>query len=233
MTYTVLVTEDDPAVAKGLVRGLSEEGFEVHHAATGGGAIEMVDALNPHILLLDLRLPDINGFDVCKRIRDKKNTLPIIMVTARDEEVDRILGLEIGADDYVVKPFSLRELVSRIRAQLRRCYGTLSASEGLIRIGDVSINSEKIEVRKRDAAAPLTPVEYKLLMALVTHADMPLSRNRLIEEVWGYNTYLADERTVDVHIRHLREKLQDEPSKPVLIQTVRGFGYRLNTIKES
>lgn len=229
MNYTVLVTEDDPAVAKGLIYGLTEEGFEVHHAATGAAALELVDAAVPHILLLDLRLPDMSGFDVCKRIRGQKKTLPIIMVTARDEEVDRVLGLEIGADDYVVKPFSLRELISRIRAQLRRCYGPLSTTEGLIRIGDITINPEKIEVRKGEVAAALTPVEYKLLMALATRPDTPLSRERLIEEVWGYNTFLADERTVDVHIRHLREKLEDEPSKPALIQTVRGFGYRLST----
>ena len=231
MKYTVLVTEDDRAVAKGLVFGLTEEGFDVHHAATGAAAIDMVEAINPHILLLDLRLPDISGFDVCRRIREQKNTLPIIMVTARDEEVDRILGLEIGADDYVVKPFSLRELISRIRAQLRRCYGSLSTTSEIIRFGDVSINQAKVEVVKGDAVAALTPVEYKLLLTLATHADMPLSRERLIEEVWGYNIFLADERTVDVHIRHLREKLEEEPSKPVLIQTVRGFGYRLCIIE--
>ena len=227
MKYTVLIVEDDPAVAKGLIFGLKEEGFDVHHADTGAAAIEMVDAMNPHIMLLDLRLPDTSGYEVCKAVREQRRTLPIIMVTARDEEVDRILGLEIGADDYVVKPFSLRELISRIKAQLRRSYGSLSGTTDIIRIGNITINQAKVEVRKDDAVTVLTPVEYKLLMALATHADMPLSRARLIEAAWGDNYYLADERTVDVHIRHLREKLEDEPGRPVFIQTVRGFGYRM------
>lgn len=233
MKYTVLVTEDDRAVAKGLMHGLREEGFAVHRAATGAAAIEMVPELNPHIMLLDLRLPDMSGFDVCREIRAKGFTLPIVMVTARDEEVDRILGLEIGADDYVVKPFSLRELISRIRAQLRRSYGALSASSDVISCGGISIDRAKVEVRKNDEVIFLTPVEYKLLQSLAVNADMPLSRSRLIDDAWGYNTFLADERTVDVHIRHLREKLEEDPAKPTLIETVRGFGYRIRSVKES
>lgn len=229
----ILAVEDDPAVAKGLLYGLRDEGFSVSHATNGSAAIESVSRAPPDLVLLDIRLPDMNGFDVCRRLREEGFTMPIIMVTARDEEVDRVLGLEIGADDYVVKPYSFRELVSRIRAQLRRSYGAYRADASAVSIGDLKIDPERIEVRKSGQEIALTPIEFRLLLALVHHMGSPLSRSQLIEQAWGPSTFLEDERTVDVHIRHLRAKIEDDPGSPCIIETVRGFGYRIGDMKKS
>ena len=223
-----MVVEDDASVAKGLLHGLRQEGFHVAHAKTGESALHMAEDKLPHIVLLDIRLPDINGFDVCRIYRERRFTMPVIMVTARDEEIDRILGLEIGADDYLVKPFSFRELVSRIRAQLRRAYGSFNLrSENTLACGDIVIDRRRVTVQKRNRQINLTPIEYKLLLFLAENKDVPIARDRIIDSVWGHN-FFGDERTVDVHIRHLREKLEDNPAEPVLINTVRGFGYRLS-----
>ena len=232
MGYSVLIAEDDAAVAKGLVRGLRDEGFDVTQVSTSGDAVDSVRRNTPDIALLDVRLPDISGLDVCKQLRAERFVFPVILVTARDEEIDKILGLEIGADDYVTKPFSFRELVSRIRAQLRRSAGAFRSSDGIIRIGDIQIDPTKIEVFKNVGRVQLTPIEYRLLACMALNLDIPLSRERLIEGAWGGDIYLEDVRTVDVHIRHLREKLEDDPAAPTLIETVRGFGYRLRGVKK-
>jgi DNA-binding response OmpR family regulator len=184
--------------------------------------------MDPHVMLLDLRLPDISGFDVCRRLRADGARYPIIMVTARDEEVDKVLGLELGADDYLVKPFSLRELVARVRAQLRRSYGELSTSDSPPRLtfDDVEIDIGKLQVFRRGAPLFLTPTEFRLLRFLASKPDQTFSRDALIQGVWGYDNYVGDDRTIDVHIRHLREKIEQDPSKPRRIVTVRGFGYK-------
>ena len=228
MTYRLTLIEDDPAVAKGLVYGLKEEGFDVTHASTCRDGLDAIRESKPHLVLLDVRLPDGNGFDVCKSLRANGNVVPVIMVTARDEEVDKVLGLEIGADDYVVKPFSFRELVSRIRALVRRSYESRLSDNGndTVNFGDISVNFRTLEVWQCGNRIFLTPTEYKLLRHLVENEDMPISRARLLSAVWGPHVYLEDERTVDVHIRHLREKIEPNPSKAVYIQTVRGFGYK-------
>jgi len=179
--YSVLVTEDDPGVAKGILFGLKEEGFEVYHASTASGALDIVRSEEPSVVLLDLRLPDMSGFDLCKQLRAERYTMPIIMVTARDEELDRVLGLEIGADDYVIKPFSLRELVSRIRAHIRRSYGPYDSTDGTIRIGDISIDQRRVTVLRADREVRLTPIEYKLLLHMANNVGISLSRDRLIE----------------------------------------------------
>ena len=233
MIYSILVVEDDPAVAKGLIFGLKEEGFHVDHAATGTQAIELTRENAPHIILLDVRLPDVNGFDLCRQLRADGHSMPIIMVTARDEEIDKILGLEIGADDYITKPYSFRELVSRVRAQLRRSFGAYQTPDDTFRFGDIRIDQVKVEVYKGKNKVALTPIEYRLLHCLAQNPGTTLSRGRLIEEAWGHDMFLEDERTVDVHIRHLREKIEDSPGNPDLIETVRGFGYRLSTIKKT
>lgn len=228
--YTVLLVEDDPSVAKGLLHGLKEEGFSVVHAATGKEALNLLREAAAHIVLLDIRLPDMSGFDVCRICRERQHTLPVIMLTARDGEVDRVLGLEIGADDYIVKPFSFRELVSRIRAQLRRAYGTFKTadSEALV-YGDLTVDRRRVTVLKKNRPVDLTPLEYKILVMLMENEGIPIARNRIIELVWGYDIFLGDERTVDVHIRRLREKIEEKPGEPELILTVRGFGYRFNS----
>jgi two-component system response regulator VicR len=223
----ILIIEDEPGVARGLEHGLRGEGYEVLRAATGRQGLELLERQTPHLLLLDLRLPDIDGYEVCRRVRAAGNPLPILMLTARDEEADKVLGLELGADDYVVKPFSFRELLSRIRAQLRRAYGELAgaASGGRLRFGAVTVELERLRVFRAGVEVPLTPMELRLLIYLAERPGRPLSRTVILEEVWGSSPYFGEERTVDVHMRHLRQKLEDDPAHPRYLKTVRGQGY--------
>jgi DNA-binding response OmpR family regulator len=224
----ILIVEDERAVARGLQYGLASEGFTVLWAETGQRALELARSQDPDLILLDVRLPDVSGFDVCRQLRAEGRRLPILMLTARDEEVDKVLGLELGADDYVVKPYSLRELISRIRALLRRAYGDLAApvAEGGLSFGDVEVDLERLQVRRQGKRVDLTPTEFRLLRYLLTHPGRPFSRSALIEAVWGYDSSVGAERTVDVHVRHLRQKLEDDPSSPRWILTVRGVGYK-------
>jgi DNA-binding response OmpR family regulator len=225
----ILVVEDEPAVARALEYGLDRESFVVLRAETGQDALALARSEEPHLILLDIRLPDISGFDVCRQLRAEGRRMPILMLTARDEEVDKVLGLELGADDYVVKPFSFRELTSRIRALLRRAYGELAVTAGAERVtyGQIEVDLTRLQVRKQGQLLDLTPTEFRLLRYLVAHPGRPLSREALIDAVWGYSSGIGSRRTVDVHIRHLREKLEDDPAEPRLIVTVRGLGYKL------
>ncbi len=218
-------------MARGLQYGLKAEGFTVLVAGTGAKALEMVRGGKgrsaPQLMLLDIRLPDMSGFDVCKALREEGRALPILMVTARDEEVDKVLGLELGADDYIVKPFSFRELLSRVRAALRRAYGELAAPAGGVRVsfGDVVVDLQRMRAEKAGQNVLLTPTDYRLLRHLVTHPDQVFSRDSLLEIVWGYDSGVDSQRTVDVHVRHLREKLEGDPAIPRWLLTVRGAGY--------
>jgi DNA-binding response OmpR family regulator len=224
----ILIVEDERAVARGLEYGLSREGFEVLIAENGRQAIELTRIHDPHLILLDIRLPDISGFDVCRLLRNDGKRMPILMLTARDEEVDKVLGLELGADDYIVKPFSIRELTSRVRAQLRRAYGELAVDSNYerMRSGEIEIDIEKLQVLRSGELVPLTAIEFRLLRYLVSHPNRPFSRGALIEEVWGFNGEIGSDRTVDVHIRHLRQKIEEDPANPRWILTVRGVGYK-------
>lgn len=224
----ILIVEDEPAVARGLEYGLRSEGFQVFWAENGRTALQLVQKHDPHILLLDIRLPDISGFDVCGQLRRDGWRLPIIMLTARDEEVDRILGLELGADDYIVKPYSIREVISRIRAHMRRAYGELATTfpENRFRFGEFEIDFEGLQVKRNEEHIHLTPTEFRLLHQLILHRNLPLSRSKLIEALWGYDSDISSDRTIDVHIRHLRSKLEMDPTRPRWIITVRGFGYK-------
>jgi DNA-binding response OmpR family regulator len=225
----ILIVEDERAVARGLEYGLSKEGFEVLWAETGERALDLVRAREPELVLLDIRLPGISGFDVCRQLRSEGYRAPILMLTARDEELDKVLGLELGADDYVVKPFSLRELTSRIRALLRRAYGDLAGGEattGRVRFGEVEIDMERLLVRREGRLVDLTPTEFRLLRYMVAHPGRPTSRQALIEAVWGYDSEIGHDRTVDVHMRHLRQKLEPDPANPRYLVTVRGVGYK-------
>ncbi len=229
----ILVVEDEPAVARGLTYGLKAEGFVTFWAENGRKAIETAKSEEIHLILLDIRLPDISGFDVCRQLRAHGHRQPIIMLTASDEEVDKVLGLELGADDYVVKPYSLREVVSRIRAMLRRAYGDLSTANGreTLIIGDLVVDLDRLQVHRPgdDQAISLTPTEFRLLRYLLSNPDRPVSRETLIETVWGYGSDIGDDRTIDVHIRHLREKLEKDPTNPRWIVTVRGLGYKFRS----
>ena len=228
---TILVVEDESSVARGLEYGLKAEGFTVLLAANGKRALEIACGKNPrelpHLMLLDIRLPDMSGFDVCKALREEGRTLPILMVTARDEEVDKVVGLELGADDYIVKPFSFRELLSRIRAALRRAYGELASPAGAERVvfGNVRVDLQGMRVERAEHSVLLTPTEYRLLRQLVTHPEQVFSRDSLLDLVWGYESSVDSQRTVDVHMRHLREKLEEDPANPRWLVTVRGTGY--------
>jgi len=225
----ILIVEDERAVARGLEYALESEGFEVLWAQNGQQALAMTYSEHPDLILLDLRLPDINGFDVCRRLRADGKRQPILMLTAKDEEVDKVLGLELGADDYIVKPYSLREVISRIRAQLRRAYGELAQRpEGghQVTLGDISLDFDRLQVERKGQAVELTPTEFRLLRYLLQHPGQPLSRSQLIEAVWGYDNDLGYDRTVDVHMRRLRQKLEDDPAEPRWFVTVRGIGYK-------
>lgn len=224
----ILIVEDERAVARGLEYALASEGFDVKWARDGQQAIALTFQERPDLILLDIRLPDISGFDVCRQLRAAGQRQPILMLTARDEEVDKVLGLELGADDYIVKPYSLREVISRVRAHLRRAYGELSAGSGvrLESFGDVVVDAEKLLVTKKGQAVDLTPTEFRLLNHLLSNPDRPMSRTHLIETVWGYDSDLDYDRTVDVHMRRLRQKLEDDPANPRFLLTVRGVGYK-------
>ncbi len=225
----LLIVEDERAVARGLVYALEAEGYDVTWARTGVEALELARREPPDLITLDLRLPDMSGYDVCRALRSESFRQPVLMLTAKDEELDKVLGLELGADDYVVKPYSLRELTSRIRALLRRAYGDLAApsEDDVKRIGDLEVDLTRMVVRAGGDEVDLTPIEFRLLRYLSARPDVPVSRSGLMEAVWGYESDVSSDRTVDVHISHLRQKIERDPANPTRIVTVRGVGYKL------
>ncbi|MEZ5164931.1 MAG: response regulator transcription factor [Acidimicrobiales bacterium] len=225
----ILVVEDEEAFIDALTVGLSKEGFRVEVARDGAEGLARFDELQPDLVLLDLMLPRISGIDVCREIRSR-STVPIIMVTARSAEVDTVVGLEVGADDYVTKPYRIRELVARMRAVLRRTAqrdGAAPPDDGAeaIVVGDVSIDPARHEVTVRGQPVQLPLKEFELLELLMANAGLVLSRDTLIERVWGHD-YVGDTKTLDVHIKRLRAKLEPEPSNPTRIVTIRGLGYK-------
>ena len=224
----IVLIEDDAAVAKGLSFALEQEGYAVDWAGDGAAGHRLVADRSPHLIILDIRLPDTSGFDLCRKLRREGFRQPILMLTARDEEVDKVLGFELGADDYVVKPYQLRELLSRIRALLRRAYGELSrrSSNEKITFDDVTIDLELLQVYRDGRIVYLTPTEFRLLRYLISNPDRPVTRDQILEAVWGYHAEVGYDRTVDVHMRHLREKLERDPTHPRRLITVRGHGYK-------
>lgn len=224
----ILLIEDDPAVAQSLRAGLEREGYRVTWKTTGAEGAAYARERQPHLILLDIRLPDGSGLDVCRALRQQNLRLPIVVLTACREEVDKVLGLEMGADDYVTKPFGLRELLARIRAQLRRAYGDLSAAGGdVLYVGDLLVDRGRGLVQRGHETLTLTPTEFRLLVYLAQHPGQAFSRAQILDAVWGYAADVESERVVNVHIRRLREKVELDPSKPTLILTVPGIGYRL------
>jgi two-component system response regulator RegX3 len=224
---TVLVVEDEDSFVEALTIGLKREGFRVHVARDGAQALAMFDVVKPDLVLLDVMLPKVSGIDVCRELRTRSR-VPIIMVTAKGSEIDTVVGLEVGADDYVTKPYRLRELVARIRAVLRRrpaddVDDVLSGDA--IEVGDVSLDPERHEVTIRGASVSLPLKEFELLGILLENAGRVLTRETLIDRVWG-SDYVGDTKTLDVHIKRLRAKVEDEPSNPTRIVTIRGLGYK-------
>jgi DNA-binding response OmpR family regulator len=225
----ILLIEDDPAVARSLQDGLSRDGgYPVTWKASGGEGIRYARDQNPHLIILDVRLPDGSGFDFCRQMRQLGLRQPILMLTVQRDETDKVLGLEMGADDYVTKPYSLRELLSRVRAQLRRAYGELSSVDAdLLHVGDLVIDRGRGQVWRSNQLILLTPTEFRLLVYLAQHPNQALSRTQILDAVWGYDADVDSERAVNVHIRRLREKVEIDPSSPTLIMTVPSIGYRL------
>ncbi|ADB48731.1 response regulator transcription factor [Conexibacter woesei] len=224
----VLLIEDDDAVRGGLRLGLRRLGHDVAEAATGGDGLRALQVAEPDVVVLDLMLPDLDGFEVCRRIRTG-NAVPVIMLTARDADLDVVSGLEAGADDYVVKPVHARVLEARIRAVLRRATPASSASSHPAAFGDLAIDRRALVVSCAGEPVALTATELRLLLELSDVPGLVLSRQQLLESVWGHD-YLGDSRLVDACVRRLRAKIESEPADPRYIQTVRGFGYRFGPL---
>ena len=224
MKTRILIVEDEPAMVAGLRDNFEYEGYDVISAPDGVAGLERALAEHPDLVVLDVMMPRMSGLDVCKQLKAKRPSLPIIMLTARGQEIDKVVGLELGADDYVTKPFSIRELLARVKAVLRRV-SPPSAMPEVYRFSDVEINIRSNEVRRAGAPVELSSKEFALLTYFVAHPAETLSRDRLLDEVWGYENY-PNTRTVDTHILHLRQKLEPNPEEPRLFLTVHGSGYK-------
>lgn len=232
MSEKILVVEDEPTLVETLAYNLNRQGYAVVTATDGHAALAVARREQPDLIVLDLMLPGLDGFEVCRILRQEMNA-PILMLTARTDEVDRVVGLEMGADDYLTKPFSMRELLARVKALLRRVRlmreeaATASAptSSERIEVGDLVIDLARRELTREGQLIHLKPKEYDLLVFLVRHAGIVLSRDLILERVWGWD-FDGDSRTVDVHVRWLREKIEPDPAHPTRIVTVRGVGYR-------
>ncbi|MEI7991004.1 MAG: response regulator transcription factor [Actinomycetota bacterium] len=223
---TVFVVEDEESFIDALTVGLQREGFRVEVARDGAEALARFDEVRPDIVLLDVMLPRISGIDVCRELR-KRSQVPIIMVTAKSAEIDTVVGLEVGADDYITKPYRMRELVARMRAVLRRTPGDRGAdlTVGGLTVGDVSLDAEQHVVVVRGAAVSLPLKEFDLLRLLLANAGRVLSRDIIIDRVWGAD-YVGDTKTLDVHIKRLRSRIEADPANPTRVVTIRGLGYK-------
>ena len=220
----ILVVEDEASFSEALAYVLGKEGFEVVVADTGDGAVATFDRVGADLVLLDLMLPGLSGTEVCKQLRSRSN-VPIIMLTAKDTEVDKVVGLELGADDYVTKPYSKAELVARIRAVLRRQSEVAPATDSVLIAGPVRIDVERHQVDRNNISVALPLKEFELLEFLVRNSGRVLTRAQLIDRVWG-SDYFGDTKTLDVHVKRLRAKIEQDPANPVYIQTIRGLGYK-------
>jgi len=224
--HRILLVEDEPGLADSVRYALDTEGFDVFVAESGVSGLESARVNHPDLVLLDLMLPGMSGLDVCRQIRSSSD-VPIIMLTAKDAESDKVAGLELGADDYMTKPFSMRELIARVRAHLRRAAktGVLSESNEVLRGGSIELDIDAHQARLNGEAVDLRPKEFELLESLMRRKNRLAARHTLIDEVWG-PTYFGDTKTLDVHIKRLRQKLEPDPTGPVHILTVRGLGYK-------
>jgi len=222
VTRRILLVDDEPSIQKMLVHALEREGFQVHAVGDGEAALQAVGSYEPHLIILDIMLPKLDGTEVCRRVRAKSD-VPIIMLTAKDDEIDRVVGLELGADDYVTKPFAVRELVARVRAIMRRATVPQGQRQEELNYDGLRINLPSRRVSVADREVDLTYTEFELLVTLASNPGRVFSRSTLLTRVWGDE--FRDERTVDVHIRHLREKIERDSRNPEFIHTARGVGY--------
>jgi Response regulators consisting of a CheY-like receiver domain and a winged-helix DNA-binding domain len=224
----ILIVDDEEHIRELIKFNLDKNGYRTICADNGLEALRMVKSENPQLILLDVMLPNMDGYDVCKEIRrdNSISSTPIIMITAKSEEFDKVLGLELGADDYMTKPFSIRELIARVKAILRRT--NIKPIDNSYSFGTVNIDFEKHEVTKEGAKVELTLKEFELLEILIKNKGRVMTRDFLLDEIWGYE-YIGETRTVDVHIRHLRQKIEDDDKNPKYIETIRGIGYRFSS----
>ena len=227
MSATILIVEDEFAVARGIQYALQQEGYEVAVARSGEEGLEFATHQAPDLVVLDVRLPGIDGFEVLRRLRAAGSKAPVLVLTARSDEVDKVIGLELGADDYLTKPFGLRELMSRIKALLRRAYGDLADAAGgrVIRHHDLLIDLERRRVQRGQRRISLTPTEFEILRHLASRPGRVYTRSELLELLRDYEALDQDEKTINVHVSHLREKIEDDPTSPAFVLTVRGVGY--------
>lgn len=225
MTAKILIIEDEKTLVKGIKLNLLDEGYEVDWAEDGISGLEKALSTQPDLILLDIMLPHMNGLDVCRNLRDKNITTPIIMLTAKGEEIDKVMGLEIGADDYITKPFSIRELIARIKAHLRREMRKDNKALAIHKFEDVEIDFIHFRIKRKNKETELTSLEAELLKYLIAHKDEVVTRENLLENIWGYEKYPTT-RTIDNHILKLRKKIEENPAKPKHILSVYGEGYR-------
>ena len=225
MNKTVLIVEDERAIVEILKFNLKREGYETLEALDGETGLELARTKDPDLILLDVMLPKMNGFEICSTLRSEGAVVPILMLTAREEENDKVFGLEAGADDYITKPFSMRELMARVKANIRRrSLEHPAPSLNVLKAGDVTVNLDAVSVTKNNQVIDVTQKEYDLLVCLMSDPGKVYSREELMAKVWNYD-YFGDMRTVDVTVRRLREKIEDDPGAPVCIRTKRGAGY--------
>ena len=224
----VLIVDDEEHIRELIKFNLKKEGYDIEVAINGVEALNIIREIKFDLILLDLMLPEIDGLEVCKEIRRNEETsdIPVMMITAKGEEFDKVLGLELGADDYITKPFSIRELMARVKALLRR--SNVKKEENIIKFGDVVVNFKTREVIKEAQNVELTLKEFELLKLLIKNKDNILTRELLLDKIWGYE-YIGETRTVDVHIRHLRKKIESDDKNPQYIQTIRGVGYKFTS----
>jgi len=228
MDKKILVVEDEKNIVDILVFNLKREGYTALEAYDGEEGLRLALEEDPDLILLDLMLPKLDGFEVCRAVRSAGKTTPILMLTAREGETDKVLGLELGADDYITKPFSMRELLARVKANIRRTGMHAAADDRRLKVGRLSLDTERMAVYKDDKLLDLTQREYELIKLMASTPGKVFSRESLMENVWNYEGYVGDVRAVDVAVRRLREKLEDDPAEPKFIITRRGQGYYLN-----
>lgn len=233
----ILVVDDESSIVTLLQFNIEKAGFDVVTAEDGRTGYELALSEKPDLIVLDLMLPEMDGIEVCKQLRQDKVETPILMLTAKDDELDKIIGLELGADDYLTKPFSPREVVARIKAILRRSAGKAadvepeeSPKEKALHVGELKILTESYEVYLQDELLDLTPKEFELLVYLANHRGKVFSRDQLLDAVWNYD-YIGETRIVDVHVSHLRDKIEADTKQPRYIKTIRGFGYKMENVK--
>jgi DNA-binding response OmpR family regulator len=226
MSKKILIVEDDPSIQLGLKDEFESEGYIVYQAEDGEKGLEMARKIAPDLIILDVMMPLLNGHEVCKQLRSEGNRTPILMLTVKDREIDKVLGLELGADDYVTKPFSLMEVVARVKAVLRR---TEESGQKIATstFGDVELDFKKYVAKKRGEKIELTPLEFHMLKVLIQNKEQVITRNDFLDKIWGEDNMVVSSRTVDSHIASIRKKIEDDPSQPKYIISIRGVGYKL------